>query len=139
MTFYFLKLKASYLPLLMLLLDLILAGQFSMLCSGTGYVAGHMYLFFDTLYPAYFGGGARSKLLSTPRILKLIFPQQTGPNSNVQRTAYGTAFHARDGGDASSSSSAGGGAAAGSTATASGFGRFSFSGSFKGKGRRLGD
>ena len=125
-TFYFLKLKASYLPLLMLLLDLILAGQRSMLISGTGYVAGHMYLFFDYLYPSVIGG---RRILSTPRFLKSLFSSGSA-NDGVQRTAFGTAFRpaTRDA-DTSSASS---------TATTSGFGRFSFSGPFQGKGRRLG-
>lgn len=53
--FYFLQIKASYVPLLLLLVDLIMIGQHSMLISGTGYVAGHLYLFLDVLYPKAFG------------------------------------------------------------------------------------
>lgn len=119
--FYFLKLKAKYLPLLMLALDLLLSGQGSMLTSGTGYVAGHLYLFLDVLYPSVSG---HAKLISTPGFIKWLFP---APRGGVPRTTFGTVYQSAAREDAPAS------------ASASGFGRFSFSGPFQGKGRRLGD
>lgn len=109
----------------MLLLDLIISGQISMLISGTGYVAGHMYLFFDELYPEVVGGN--TKVISTPRYLKSLFPSPA--ESNVQNTGFGTAFKPTKHNSKNSDT----------PASTSGFSRFGFSSPFQGKGRRLGD
>lgn len=145
-TFYFLKMKATYLPLLMLFLDLILGGQFSMLTSGTGYVAGHLYLFLDDLYPRVSGS---PPLIKTPRLLHSLFPlpgqANGGAGAGMRQTPFGTAYNPafrRDaegkpsGARADSPAAAAAGASSGAS---TGFGGFSFRSPFQGKGRRLGD
>ncbi|KAF5097152.1 hypothetical protein D0Z00_002490 [Geotrichum galactomycetum] len=140
-SFYFLRIKASYVPVLLLLVDLIMFGQLSMLVSGTGYVAGHLYLFLDVLYPKAFGG---SRLISTPQFLtRLFLSRASSTKANGAFTAYRpTAKTGNTTGTASSSgkSSSVGSGSASSTGSSTGFGRFSLSsGPFQGKGRRLGE
>lgn len=130
--FYFLQIKASYVPLLLLLIDLIMIGQHSMLISGTGYVAGHLYLFLDVLYPKVFGGAG---LISTPKFLtRLLPPSASSTKASGAYTAYKPLT--KPGNTSGTASSSGQSTSVGSS---TGFGRFSLSsGSFQGKGKRLG-
>lgn len=118
-TFYFVKMKACYLPFLMILVSLLLEGTPGALVTCSGYIAGHMYLFCDTLWPLVNGG---RKLISTPRFLHRWIPaNQSGYSSRP----YGTAFRPRQ-----NEPSAGASSAMSSAFSSS---------RFQGKGRRLGD
>lgn len=135
-SFFFLRLQAFYLPLLMLGMDLLLAGQQGFICSLTGYLAAHMYLFFDYLYPA--SGGPR--LIATPALFKAVFRPAGRAGAGVS-TGYGTVFNSRGREGQSSGTSASSASSSSASGSASGFGRFALSSSdtFRGKGRRLGD
>lgn len=149
--FYVIKVKAAFIPLIMLLMALIVGGQPAFLFSGTGYIAAHLYMFFDVLYPSI-PGGRRFWFVQTPSIFHLLFPTtyngKSGPNDRFQQTTgFGTVVRPRMAGPGSSGSGGlnsatgnkdganglnGNGASTGFT------GRFGFSSPFKGKGQRLG-
>lgn len=138
-SFYFLKIKACYLPFLLLLLNLIVGGQRSMLISCTGYLAGHLYLFLDTLYPKAFGGPS---LIWMPQFFKRLFPSKPFvTKAGGAYTAYKPANPPKTGNTTSSENNSGSSnTSASSTGSSTGFGRFSLSsGPFQGKGRRLGN
>lgn len=122
-TFYFLKMKACYLPFLMILMSLLLEGTPGALITGSGYVAGHMYLFCDYVYPLVHGG---SRLMSTPRLLKQWIPGR--PPGAANGSSFGQAFPPRD--RQAQTPTQG-------SSTGASFGRFSRK--FQGKGHRLGD
>jgi hypothetical protein len=54
--FFFLHVRAAFLPLLMLAVSLLSGGGIpAVLSHATGYLAGHAYFFLDTLWPMYGG------------------------------------------------------------------------------------
>lgn len=139
--FYVLKVKAVYIPFIMLLMALIMGGQPGFLMAGTGYIAAHLYYFLDTLYPLAVKKSWNKNLMEPPSFYYTLFPTyglpggngNSGPNTGggPQSTGFGTVIKPKGGSTGySSGSSSSGDGTAGS--------RFNFSSPFKGKGQRLG-
>ncbi|KAF2151124.1 DER1-domain-containing protein, partial [Myriangium duriaei CBS 260.36] len=96
--FWFVKIKARYLPWAMLVITLLLSGPYGVLLEGTGIVASHMYDFLTRLWPEY--GGGRN-YIHAPQFIKRLF---YGPADAGTRRKYGTAFQPRTGPAAGSTS-----------------------------------
>lgn len=78
-TFYVIQIKAEYLPVCLLLLDVVSGGWPAAIMSMIGIFASHMYDFFTRLWPL-FGGGRN--YLKTPAFLHRLW----GTRVREQRT-----------------------------------------------------
>lgn len=133
--FYVLKVKAIFIPVIMLMIQFVVGGQPAFLRAGTGFVAAHLYLFLDTLYPSFPGGRRFASIIDPPRFFYALFADPAGRagssgGANVAGFGYGSVVNSRPAAAAAD--------AAAAPATTTGFGRFAFSSPFKGKGQRLG-
>jgi hypothetical protein len=115
-TFYFFRVKAQFLPMLMLGVSLLMGGFQGFLQDGSGYLAAYLFFYFDTIYPRTRG----TRILTTPQFLKNLVP--SAPPQRGSTGGVHTTFRPRDQQQTSSSS---------------GFSS-SFSSRFQGKGHRLG-
>lgn len=141
--FYVLKVKAVFLPAIMLLIQLIVGGKYSFLRAGTGYLAAHLYLFFDSIYPSYGGASRPSFLVDPPAFYYKLFPTPGHPGApggdGAGRARGVFSGFSTQGGIKSQNTGSSGASDASATGSSTGFGRFSMSGPFKGKGKRLGE
>lgn len=120
-SFYFLNVKAQFVPMLMLAVSFLLGGVQGVLQEGVGYAAAHLYLFLDSIWPM--AGGKR--YIKTPNLIRYYFPGKPNSASGGGGGSAGwTMFRPREQEPASSPSG-----------FTSGFSRSS---NFKGKGNRLG-
>lgn len=118
-TFYFFRVKAQFLPMLMLGVSLLMGGLQGFLQDGSGYLAAYLFFYFDTVYPRTRG----RRILATPQFLRNLVPTAPPQRGSSSGGGVHTTFRPRDQQQ--------------QTASSSGFSS-SFSGRFQGKGHRLG-
>lgn len=137
--FYVVKVKAVYMPFIMLLFAFIVGGQASFLASGSGYLSAHLFLFFDTLYPMT-SEGKHLWFIRTPALyhqLCAAYDERVNkgkpynPAAKYERQeGFGTVIRPANPGGSNYTK--------GSATTTALKNPFSFSSPFKGKGKRLG-
>jgi hypothetical protein len=116
-SFLVIQVRSKFVPVLMLFLDLLVSGIWSVLISGSGYLSAHLYLFLNTLWPL--AGGPQ--LLHTPQMLRLLFRERDSRRPRKGNEAQKSQRHSETG--------SGSAAASGSEIWKS---------AFQGTGRRLG-
>ena len=116
-SFFIVTFNVVWLPWVMLLMTLVMAGPGAVLQQATGIVAAHLYDFLTRLWPTF--GGGRNYII-TPAIVKQWFGAD---RPNIQARGYGTAYRQA--------------VPAPGRGTSSGFG-FSSAWGTRGQGRRLG-
>ncbi|CAN6640971.1 hypothetical protein TRVA0_018S01618 [Trichomonascus vanleenenianus] len=122
-SFFIISVKAKFLPFLYLAIPVLGGDVKGAVVECTGLVTAHMYLFFDSLWPA--AGGPR--LIHTPHLLTRLFPQTAGPpGSTPAYSVYRP--QPRQAGSATTGSSTGASGGTGSI----------FKSRFQGRGHRLG-
>ena len=85
-TFIVVQLPATWTPLAMLFLTLVMHGTPAAMIQGTGLLAAHLHDFLTNIYPKY--GGGRN-LLETPGFLVRFF---ANPMPSIIRRGYGTSI-----------------------------------------------
>ena len=81
--------KARYLPICMLGINVALGGLSAAVTEATGIVAAHLYEFLAVIYPRTMG--TRS-FVRTPQLLRRWFDKPTHDGRHVKVKAYGTAY-----------------------------------------------
>ncbi len=101
-SFFIITVPATWIPLCMLLMTVVIAGWEAAKVQGTGLVAAHLFDFLTNIYPT-FGGGRNP--LQTPAFLERFFAV-TVPQ--VIQRSYGTAIRPPTATAASTGASSGG-------------------------------
>ncbi|KAF2457030.1 Der1-like family-domain-containing protein [Lineolata rhizophorae] len=85
-TFYIVTIQTRFLPYVLLLMTLVMGGQYAAMRQATGLIAAHLYDFLTRIWPTY--GGGRN-YIQTPEFVARMFGSQARSQRN---RGYGVAY-----------------------------------------------